>query len=538
MKTHVRNTVLATAVILAHLAATDAYGAPPGSPSLRGSLVPGPHAVGFKAIHTYDLSRPPIRDPETSTAAAAPGRAMQILVWYPARPEMPVGGTSPAAPMTLGDYAAHLSQEIDFSPLTPQRIALGRRKLESDLVDWGADPRRLEAVLDTLLATRGEARAGASPAEARFPLVIYPAYRAPATNSILAEHLASHGFVVASTTTKGTSETELDVALTGIESMTLDLAFVLATMNREPNVDASRVGLIGSGISATACFALRMRNPAIDALVSLDGGVITPSEDRMIRATPYYDVAAVRIPILAIWAPHPDVDPRRLEVYRYSDRTVLGFPRMKEQYFQNKGALEGISPGLLGEPREGAREGSEWASRYVTRFLAAMLADDADSRVFLALSPEENGAPRGLAERSVAAKLPATPALVEAKEIVRAQGIERLFARLDELARSDPHPFAEQKYVDLYGWLSWKRDEDWTRRRALSAHFVRAFPRSSRAHIRAGRVAQQLGDKASARRSYELARSLVDADPDPVLDLTARRGLKEQIEKLMHGLAT
>jgi tetratricopeptide (TPR) repeat protein len=497
-------------------------------PALRGGLEPGPWHVGYRTLLLHDLARPPLADPDQPDLPSAPGRAVQVSVWYPALD----GG----AAMALSDYAAELAREIDFRPLSPARRSVARAKVLSDLLDWGGDAARLGPALDSLLALPADARRNAPRARGRFPLVVYPAYRSPFSQSILSEHLASHGFVVAATSTKGTFETELDVAVSGIESMTQDLAFVIGAMRTQPGVDASRVGLVGSGISATSCFALAMRNPAVAALVSLDGGITTASEERMLRATPFYDLASISAPLLAIWAPHPDVDPRRLDAYRYSERIVLGFPHMLEAYFQNKGVYEDLSPGLLGKRVEGTRAGFEWASRYIRRFLASNLAADASSRAFLARSPEENGAPADLLTRTTSHALPRPPSILEAKRLVRAQGIAALLARLDELAKNDPSPFPEQRYVDLYGWLGWHRDDDLSRRRALAAHFAAAHPRSCRALFRVGRVAQQLGDKETARRAYDEALALIDGDPDPSLDAPARILVKEQLEKIRASL--
>ena len=203
---------------------------------------------------------------------------MQINVWYPARADRR------ASAMRFGDYVHLLAQQLEFGPLNTERKQQGETKFVEQPAELGGNTAALKTALPVILGLDMGAIRNAPAIKGTFPLIVFPDYRAPATNSIMCEYLASHGFVVATTSVKGTYEAELDVALTGIETIATDIAFVIGTLKTLPMVDSQRLALMGVGITASGCLALLTRNPQVDALISLDGGIPTSFEDRSIKA--------------------------------------------------------------------------------------------------------------------------------------------------------------------------------------------------------------------------------------------------------------
>ena len=485
---------------------------------LWGELTPGPHAVGYRTIFTYDLSRPAL------DGAAARGRQMQINVWYPAR------GRRGQRPMLFGRYVELLFREVDFAPRgrqTPKQLA---EKFMENAVELGGDAANIAPRVEELLRVPTAATEDAPPAAGRFPLVVFPAYRTPATQSILCEYLASHGFVVASTGLKGTYESEFDAGLAGLETIVADARFVVGELNASPSVDPKRLTLMGVGIAASGGLALHMRHPGVSALVSLDGGIPTPFEDRLLKRTPYYDLAAVRGPVLAVHAPHPNVDPAFFDQYRYAPRHLVHFPQMSEFHFLNYGMLERFVPGIIGRPPGDTKAGYEWAARYVLHFLKAYLKGDASAREFLRRAPEENGAPRGLAAASTKQASRPAPTLTELKALFRGGGMAGVVALYRELKTDDPRPFSQEKFIDFHGWLSYRRDPEWKARRELALLRVDSYPDSTRAHFTLAQVAVQLKDRELARKHFNEALRLLPADSDPLLD-AATRGRIEQVSR-------
>jgi hypothetical protein len=492
-------------------------GEPAIASPLWGELKPGPHAVGYRTVFTYDLSRPPL----DGAGEAAPGRQMQINVWYPAR------ARRGQQTMPFGRYVGLLFREVDFAArrgVTPKQLA---EKFMENPAELGGDASALAPHVESLLRAETAAVEDAPPAAGRFPLVVFPAYRTPATQSIMCEYLASHGFVVASTGLKGTHESEFDAGLSGLETIVADVLFVVGELNASPSVDRKRLALVGVGVAASGGLALHMRHPGVGALVSLDGGIPTPFEDRLLKRTPYYDLAAVRAPVLAIHAPHPNVNPAFFDQYRYAARHLVHFPRMSEFHFLNYGMMERFAPNLIGRPPGDTKAGFEWAARYVLHFLEGYLNGDAASLEFLRRAPEANGVPPGLAAATTKPAAKPAPTLPELKALFRGGGMAGVVALYRELKRDDAQPFSQEKFVDFYNWLSYRRDPEWKARRELALLRVDSYPDSSRAHFTLAQVAVQLKDGELARKHFNEALRLLPSDADPALEPATRRRIEE-----------
>lgn len=502
--------------------------------TLWGDLKPGQYRVGFKTIFTYDLSRPSIDIGNgKGKSRDVRGRQMQINVWYPAAARRNFFF------MRFEEYAELLLQEVDFAPVlisgTAQRHARMEKFLENP-VELGGEAASIRQRLPDLMRMETAAIRDAPPARGRFPLVIFPAYRTPAIQSIMCEYLASHGFVVASTGIKGTLEVEPEISLTGVETHSADLQFVTGALKPFPMVDADKLALMGVGFAATGCLALQTRNTEVDAVISLDGGILSAFEDRMLKRTPYYDVSAIRVPLLAIHAPHPNIDPVFLDQYKYSTRHIVHFPRMSEFHFLNYGMIERFVPGIIGKPPGDTKTGFEWASRYCLNFLKAYLYGDEQSLAFLRNDPSKNRVPEGLLTVNLKKGLTAPPTMPEIKAMIRENGFQAVAALYQELRRADPQPFSQEKLSDLFNWLAYRRDPDWKARRELSLMRVESYPASSRAHFTLAGVALQLGEKELARKHYGEALRLLESDPDPVMDYGMRRRIEQGARQNLKNL--
>jgi len=503
----------------------------PKSPSatLWGNLKPGPHRTGYKTIFTHDLSRAAIMDaasPEQSPSGH-PGRQMQLNVWYPAR-----AGVK-ARPMRYADYVQLLAQALNFKEPDKQKGAAIFVRNASGL---GGSANALEARLPDLMQMEAAAIKDAPAASGRFPLVVFPEYRAPATNSILCEYLASHGFVVASAMMKGTFDLDYDTGLTGMETQIQDLQFIIGLLRAWPNVDGERLGLMGVGVAANACLGVQMRNPLIDAVVSLDGGIISPSEDGTLKRTPYFDPAAVRTPILAIYAPHPSLIPDLLNQYKYSDRYVVHFPKMSEFHFLNYGMLETFVPGIIGRAPGDTKTGFEWAGRYVLHFLKAQLEGVPASREFLERSPAANQVPGGVVVASKKPGLKAPPTLAELKAMIRRKGVQSVVSLFRQLRQDDPQPFSHEQFLALTNWLTFVSDDPGNKiRKELALLRVESYPQSSRAHFSLAGQAMQMNDRELAKKHFNEALRLLESDADPALDAATRKRIEQVSRQNLTG---
>lgn len=463
-----------------------------------------------------DVTRAELPAAGTAAVSDRPGRQVRLVIWYPAAS----GGTA----MTYGDYIEALAQTYDYRRVTVERRRDAIEAFIARAAGLGGDTAALRSALPVLRRTPVAARQNAAVARGRFPLVLFPEWRPPASNSILAEYLASHGFVVVSTALSGTYDGDVEYfAVRGIESLTADLAFALSAVDTIPYVDTRNAATIGVGIAATTALALQLRSPSVRAVVSLEGGITTEGEQRLLLRSPYFDVARIRAPILAITAPHPSVDAARLDLYRYSSRLIVHFPSMGEFWFLDYGMLESMVPRIIGVPPGNTVLGFEWAARFVERFLSRHLKHDTLAQRFLAAPV---AAPSQLFTSATRPAVAVPPSIPELKRLIERVGAQGVLDFVAERTAVDSQPIPNDYFVSLNAWLGEGRDISGAQRRLLSELRVRLYRRSARAHAALAASALRMQDSTTARRHLEESVRLFAEDDDPLLDRQTRSGIE------------
>jgi hypothetical protein len=489
---------------------------------LWGNLEKGRNDVGFKVIYTYDFARPTLADQNMKgvivASPAAPARQMQISLWYPSK--------ATGKKMTYGDYVAELAKEIDFSPFTQQRKDLAIEKVVNQIHDYQQNERFKREDLEKLLSVSMMAIRDSKSVAGRFPLLIFPHWFSPMDGSIMSEYLASQGFVVATTSLKGTDSVLPEISPRGLQTLASDIHFIINKLSEVEFVDVSKVAVMGVGINATGCITALKDNSSIDAFISLDGGIITESEMQMFHQTNNSSLTALAKPMLFINAPHPSVNPKIADFFKYADKYYLRFNGMSEYYFLNNGMIDSILPGIIGKAPGDVKLGFEWASRYVCQFLKYSLKDDAVAYTYLDNEPAKNGVAEGILEKSFKKGLPVPPSLHELKILCASEGAIGLHRIYDNLKIKDAQPFTQLVLADLFNWLGFRRDDDFSIRKVLVHIWLEAYPNSSRGHYMAGRLLTIQGTKDEAKIHYEKAIELLPLDEDIYLDNVMRKRIR------------
>ncbi|MBK9154893.1 MAG: dienelactone hydrolase family protein [Chloracidobacterium sp.] len=199
--------------------------------------------------------------------------------------------------------------------------------------------------IDSLLKFQTTALSDAKPKKGKFPLIIYCSgwfSRSP-DNSVMAEFLASHGFVVMTVPQLGTGSTVFDfkVSEERIWTQVNDLKFALDRARSFDNVDAERVAAVGFSIGGIVVLWLSQIDDRIDAIAGLDGSYVFKEWTELAKK----GVTRPRkgFPILTMYRGHEslssNIDLMFIEALDWADRSVIEVPKATHGEFSDEAFL-------------------------------------------------------------------------------------------------------------------------------------------------------------------------------------------------------
>jgi dienelactone hydrolase len=355
--------------VMAHLTTPTAGGGQ--APSRQwGGLAAGPHAVGFRLAGEYDRSRrvAPTTDFEGRPNAGPRAMSMQVAIWYPATRARAV------RPMQYGELAAISAKRTDLAtPTAADRVAAIESMRSFSGFAFGRQlPESLYRIVDTTLTA---AFRDAPPVARPFPALLVATDGSLASATVLFEYLASHGIVVMATPSRssyGTIQVSRPAAV--VEARVRDLEYLLDRASRLPNVDTTRIAVLGVNFDGMAALAFQMKNMAARAVVSLDGWEGKRNSIATMQANLHFDPRRLRVPYLVIEqdeetpSPALTLDRTIFDSFRYSDRQWLVLTAMSHAYLIGNPLVHPSVP-----PEK--RQAYELLARGVHRFLDAALAE-------------------------------------------------------------------------------------------------------------------------------------------------------------------
>ena len=497
-------------------------------PTMWGNLEPGPHSIGFTTQFLYDLSRPaiPYSDwngkifPTTETK----GRQMQLNIWYPAK------AVSESQRLRYEHYVHLMGQQAEFGTLNEQLMAFADQQFIEKTNLLGGNGAFTQASLDSLKGLQTHAFLDAEANEGKFPLLVFPGGGSPAFQSIQCEYLASHGYVVASVALKGQHAFTDEASPRGVETAVMDLQFAIQHLVRLPQVDKEKIGLMGNAITSSQIVAYQSRNPNVDCIISLEGGLLSSFEQRILDKTPFYDAHAVDVPILAIYAPHPSIDPSYIFKLKHADRYFFHFPQMTEFHFLNYGPFERFVPGILGEHEGDVQAGYEWASQYVLNFLEAFLKDKSASREYLTQDISPDILPH-IDTSFVKQAMPRVPNITHIKNNYTASGFAYIDSVYQKHKEVNPAPFSLSFYTDMKNWLAWQKDPDFTNRYQLYKLAYDSYPQSAEVNYYLSYFALETERNEESRFHIQKALDLLDTSENPEMTLGRKQVLQQSLQE-------
>lgn len=497
-------------------------------PPMWGDLHTGAYDVGFKTIFTYDLARPAVPysdwDGKLYTFDQAEGRQMQINVWYPANP------SAKSKRLYFDHYLNLLARQTDFGPIDQQKEDFAAQQYIAKTNALGGNGSFTAQKLDSLNNLETFATLEARPAEGSFPLLVFPNGGSPAFQSIMCEYLASHGFVVGAMAAKGQDAFTDEASFRSIETAVTDLEFALRKLLEIPQVNREKIAMIGNAITSSQIVAYQSRNSNIDAIISLEGGLLSSFEQNILKKTAYYTPEAVDVPILAIYAPHPAIDPEYIFHLKYAERYFVHFPQMTEFHFLNYGPFDRFVPNIIGEHEGGVQKGYEWACQYVLRFLEAYLSEDQSSLSFLLEGPPAE-AVEHIDTFFIKNALAKPPNITYLKDAFTKEGFTFIDSVYQAHRATDSMPLSKQFYADFKDWLAWQKDPTYENRYQLYKLAYDSYPESALVNYYLTYYALQTDRKEESRFHNRKALSLLDTDNDPELTSERKITIKNNLEE-------
>ena len=481
---------------------------------IMGDLPMGKYPVGFRTLFTYDLTKNavPYSDWEGNLHqdhTSANGRQFQINIWYPAQ-------SGSGSPMKYADYVDLMGRQTNFDESETQKAFARQtfvnqtrdlRKIRDSENEIELNATQLNQLLDLDIFASLNAKA----AEGQFPVVIYPNGSSPAYQNITCEFLASHGYVTLAFAPKGRFSSGMEISTIGLEVAVNDLELVLHKISEEPNVDMTKVSILANAISSSVGAAAVSRNEKFKALVSLEGGLPSSFEQRLLNESVFYQTENIKVPILFIYSPHPSIDPKFTYHLKYADRYYAHFPEMSEFVMLNYGMFDEFIPDILGKHSGNTKKGFETANELILRFLNQTIKGE-EGEVF-----EDSfvAAKNHIDTTFVLPGLPSPPNMAVLKNTFWKEGFDAIETIYQELkSEGNSQPFSMNFYKEYRDWLAWKKDQDYIYRSRLYDLAYDSYPESARINYYIAYFSMKREMNEKAKKFYRQALSLLDSDEE------------------------
>lgn len=355
--------------------------------SLKGiNLNHGKHKVGFTHYTITDSTRNYRIHNEFNNQVIR--RPIPISIWYPATAEK-----DNSRQLALTDYLEVLKEEEEWKNLP-----------DEFLLDWFP---YLPNTPGNKAHLSEKAVAFSNPAflDGKFPVIVYaPSYQATSIeNFALLEYLASNGYIVISSPSRGT-QTRLMEGGTAkdMETQSRDVEFLLKEIHRYSNTDLDRIALMGYSFGGLSNAITVMKHSNIGAIVSLDGterynySVLEKSPYFNLGnfTVPYIHFAQKEIPEEVLSSDHiPAELNHKFQLYdslRYSDAYSYRFHDLTHSFFSSLGVLFAEKDKRQDKSDDRIMASYKLLSEQTLQFLNATLKDDRSAKRLIENSPDRN----------------------------------------------------------------------------------------------------------------------------------------------------
>jgi len=356
----------------------------------------GKYRVGFTHYTIFDSTRTYSRMYDYTNQEIA--RPIPISIWYPSEQRI-----IEEEPLKVLDYFEILQEEEEWEYLPNEQ-----------LLNWFYYANTSEN--QEHLREQASAFTGISFAHGKFPVVVYaPSFQASSIeNFALCSYLASHGYLVVSSPSRGTDTRWFSNNLAKeIETQARDVEFLIKEVGKYPIANPDKVAVMGFSFGGLSNMIAQMRNSRIGAVVSLDG--TERYQYDLLSESPFFDPEKMEVPYLHMAQKdipetvlkEDDIDPKlntTFELYDSLTRSTIyrfKYHHLTHAYFSTLGVLFETRDKRQDRSDREIMKSYKWVSNYTLHFLNAYLKDDVSGLAFLENSPADNGVPSDLITRMV-----------------------------------------------------------------------------------------------------------------------------------------
>lgn len=469
----------------------------------------GPHSVGFRVVEQYDYSRTyrSVHDHFGGGCIGERARPVQTAIWYPA-------ARVRSSAMTVNDYVNLSATETSFGrPRSSHRV------------------KELLSAMEPTLSMRLWAVRDAEAASGQFPVIIYaPGFSGMSwENADLCEYLASYGYVIVASPCMGAMTRNMTYDLDGINAQARDISFLIGNAHEIPNIELSRIAVVGFSWGAISNLFAATRDNRIGALVALDGSLrYSPG---LVKRAGDVHPEQMTIPLLSFAQQgfsFEDQDRLLSEVERDGANVLnawthgdlinvrmLGLCHMehssmnqRNEYLWRK--LFHMWPMMKGDyDREDGSVGYEWMARYTREFLDAYLKHEAASVDFLKRTPAKNGVPPHVLVANYRAATGVAPSFESFRAEIGRQGFAHAADIYANIRKGQLNFTIDEAVIEC--WANELIDDNHlTEALALLTLNIQIHPESSSAHASLGEAYRTSGQMELAIDSYRRA---LEKDP-------------------------
>lgn len=354
----------------------------------------GNYTVGFRHYTASDSTRTYSRVYDYSNKKIT--RPIPVSVWYPS--EQNIGDEKP---MKILDYFEILKEEEEWEDLP-----------NDQLLNWfyysntSANQNHLKELTNAFRKITF--------ANGKFPILVYaPSFQASSIeNFSLCEYLASHGYIVISSPSRGTETRWFSSNYAKeMETQARDVEFLIKEVGKFPVADFSKIALMGFSFGGLPNIIAQSRNDKIKAIVSLDG--TERYQYALLNESPFFDLKKMNVPYLHM--AQKEIPEKVLkednikaelntefelfDSISYSKAYRLKFHNLTHSYFSTLGVLFATRDQRQDKSDAELMESYHWASTYTLNFLNAFLKNDAKALTFMENKPSDNRVSNGLITR-------------------------------------------------------------------------------------------------------------------------------------------